>query len=88
MSGKIDPLQLKLMTVATLEQMNYDMSKEVADIKERQKLVQFELGQRSRLDKFRKMTEVLSDDEKAQLMQVLGSQGITSGEAIGRVSQG
>lgn len=88
MTGKIDPVQLKLLTVATLEQMNYDMAAEVADLKENQKLVQFELGQRSRLEKFHEMTKVLSNDEKAQLMQVLGSQGISSGEAIGRAVQG
>jgi hypothetical protein len=78
----LDLMQLKTLTVDQLEKMNNTFAGEIELIKERQRAIQFELGQRSRLEKFSQMTSVLSDSEKAQLMQVLSGQGIASQESV------
>lgn len=78
----VDLTQLKTLTVDQLEKMNNTFAAEIELIKDRQRAIQFELGQRSRLEKFSQMTSVLSDSEKAQLMQVLSGQGITSQESV------
>lgn len=78
----VDLTQLKTLTVDQLEKMNNTFAAEIELIKDRQRAIQFELGQRSRLEKFSQMTSVLSDSEKAQLMQVLSGQGIASQESV------
>jgi hypothetical protein len=78
----VDLAQLKTLTVDQLEKMNNTFAAEIDLIKDRQRAIQFELGQRSRLEKFSQMTSVLSDSEKAQLMQVLSGQGIASQESV------
>lgn len=78
----VDLAQLKTLTVEQLEKMNNTLAVEVDLIKDKQRAIQFELGQRSRLEKFSQMTSVLSDSEKAQLMQVLSGQGIASQESV------
>lgn len=78
----VDLTQLKTLTVDQLEKMNNTLAAEIELIKDKQRAIQFELGQRSRLEKFSQMTSVLSDSEKAQLMQVLSGQGIASQESV------
>jgi len=78
----VDLTQLKTLTVDQLEKMNNTLAAEIELIKDKQRAIQFELGQRSRLEKFSQMTSVLSDSEKAQLMQVLSGQGIVSQESV------
>lgn len=78
----VDLMQLKTLTVEQLEKINNTLAEEINLIKEKQRSIQFELGQRSRLEKFSQMTSVLSDSEKAQLMQVLSGQGISSQESV------
>ena len=78
----VDLTQLKTLTVDQLEKMNNTLAAEIELIKDKQRAIQFELGQRSRLEKFNQMTSVLSDSEKLQLMQVLSGQGIASQESV------